>query len=101
MDSSTQGTGGIILARIEAALNQLRGRTRLPYGADSGALSVPSGAARVDLGNLFVMTEWAPPSSGPADFPLVFRYQSDSGVISELGRGWALPYQRFVETAES
>ena len=97
MDPSTQGTGGIVLAKIDAALNRLDGLAPLPYNGVSGMFTIPGGSGRVDLGNLFHMLDWAIPSSGPTDFPLTLRYKSDAMLVTEFGRGWSVPFHRYAE----
>ena len=43
------------------------------------------------------MLRWAPPSSSPADLPLVFTYKSDATSSTEYGSSWSAPYHRFAE----
>jgi hypothetical protein len=97
MDPSTQGTGAIVLAKIDAVLNLLSGASWLPYSGNSGLFVLPASAGRVDVVNQFLILEWAPPASGPADFPLLLRFKSDSSTQTEFGYGWSVPFQRFAE----
>jgi RHS repeat-associated protein len=98
MDPSTQGTGAIVLSKIDAVLKLLSGFSPLPWNGSSGMYVLPNGAGRVDIVNQFLMIDWVPPESGPADFPLLLRFKSDTNTETEYGLGWSVPFHRFVET---
>ncbi|AMV40969.1 putative deoxyribonuclease RhsA (plasmid) [Planctomyces sp. SH-PL62] len=97
MQSNNQGTGDMVLSRIQAALGRLSGLAPLPYGAASGMLTIPGGAGRVDLGHLFLMVDWGFPAGSPADLPLVLRYKNASVELTEFGKSWSMPYHRAIE----
>ena len=102
MDSSTLGTGRLVLAKADSAPRRLQGRMPLPPGCAEGGCTPPVYGGclirniTVDPQHLFLMLQWAPPTGSPADPPLVFTYKSDAGNLTELGSKWAATYQRFA-----
>jgi hypothetical protein len=68
MDPAAQGTGGLVLNKIDAVLKLLADSPQLPLNCITGLCQAPNGAGRVDTNNRFLLLEWAPLSSGPADF---------------------------------
>jgi RHS repeat-associated protein len=105
MDSSVLGTGRLVLNKGNSAYRRLQGTLPLPPGGARGGFTVPGlssciingGSVRIDAFGQFFTFQWAPPSSGPADLPLVYTYFSDNALATELGSNWSGPYHRFAE----
>lgn len=97
MDPSTSGTGGLVLARAQAASNPQRGGSTVPPDYDSGGFITQGGLGRVEPSYRYMILRWTLPTGGPADFPMALTYFSNAGISTEAGYNWFASYQRYVE----
>ena len=86
MDPSVFGTGSIVLNRGEFGHEHSGQRVQHRARIQRGTFATQNGLGQVEPVNRYLQLNWALPTGGPADFPMVLDYQSNSGVDHRVRR---------------